>query len=55
MIKIIMKKSNIIKRYDQDYNEEIQSNDKYQMININDFVQVRVCLLLIATRLINRV
>ena len=43
--------SSIIKRYDQDYNEEIQSIK----INFNGFVQVSVCLLFITAILINRV
>ena len=43
--------SSIIKRYDQDYNEEIQSIK----INFNGFVQVSVCLLFITAISINRV
>ena len=43
--------SSIIKRYDQDYNEEIQSIK----INFNSFVQVSVCLLFITAISINRV
>ena len=43
--------SSIIKRYDQDYNEEIQSmNDQLQR-----FFNFKVCLLLITAMSINRV